>query len=102
MRTCSGRFAVEVMGFDPGLESTDGRAGDTLDRRRRRALAARTESLRDHGDQVCRESTLRRPRQLALAIGPVDGERVVVAVEGEPLAHLVRGDHVELLAFELL
>ncbi len=38
---------------------------------------------------------------LHFAAGPDDGERVVIAIKGDPFAHLIGGDHVELLALEL-
>ena len=67
----------------------------------RGAVARRFESFRDHADQPRREFRLAGARQFTAAAGPVHRQRVVVAVEREAVAHLVRRDHVEALGLEL-
>ena len=52
-------------------------------------------------DQRRGQLPLRRAAQFLLAARPVHGERVVLAVERQVVAHLVGGDHVEALALEL-
>src|SRR5260221_1116185 len=63
-----------------------------------RSAVGRRQALSDQGDELARDFDFRSARDLDLAAGPNDGERIVVAVERNPLADLVGGNHVELLA----
>ena len=65
-----------------------------------RTAVGRRQALGDQGDELARDVDFRSARDLDLAAGPDDGERIVIAVEGDPLADLVGGNHVELLALE--
>src|SRR5688572_10153120 len=68
------------------------------DRRGRSIGATAVIALGDDVDQLARERTLAVQRKLALATVPIQRERIVVLVESETVADLVRGDHVEVLA----
>src|ERR1700733_7244303 len=57
-----------------------------------RRAVGRRQALRDQGKELARD--------LDLAAGPNDGKRIVVAIERNPLADLVGGNHVELLALQ--
>src|ERR1700675_2628028 len=65
------------------------------------AAVGRRQALGDQGNELARDIDFRPARDLGLAAGPDDGERIVIAVEGNPFADLVGGNHVEFLAFEL-
>jgi len=55
----------------------------------------------NQGNELARNIDFRSARDLDLAAGPDHGERIVLAIKGDAVAHSIRGDHVELLAFEL-
>src|SRR5690606_6279350 len=62
---------------------------------------AQTITLGNELDELTRQCELARPRELLVATVPIDGERIVVFIKAEVIAHFVGSDHVELLASEL-
>src|ERR1700686_3753955 len=75
--------------------------GAALARTAPRTAVRRRQALGDQGNELARHFYFRPARDFDLAAGPEDGECIIVAIEGNPFADLVRGDHVELLALEL-
>src|ERR1700676_2845189 len=65
------------------------------------AAVGRRQALGDQRNELARDIDFRSAGDLGLAAGPEDGERIVIAVEGNPFAALVGGNHVEFLALEL-
>src|ERR1700723_301388 len=65
-----------------------------------RRAVGRRQALSDQGNELARDFDFRSARNLDFAAGPNDGERIVVAIERNPLADLVGGNHVELLALQ--
>src|SRR6202043_1091283 len=65
-----------------------------------RTAVGRRQALGDQGNELARNFNFRSARDLDLAAGPDDGECIVVAIERHPLADLIGGNHVELLALE--
>src|SRR5450631_3317741 len=59
------------------------------------------QALGDQGNEFARDVELRRTRDLEFSAGPQDRQGVVLAIECDPIADLVGGDQVELLALEL-
>src|ERR1700737_2709522 len=74
--------------------------GAALARTAPRAAVGRRQALSDQGNELARNFNFRSARDLDLAAGPNDGERIVVAIERHPLADLIGGNHVGLLALE--
>src|SRR5882724_25105 len=86
----------------PGAHSIAREGGDpAFARTAPWAAVGRRQALSDQGNELARNFNFGSARDLDLAAGPNDGERVVVAIERNPLADLVGGNHVELLALEL-
>src|SRR6266404_9618505 len=86
----------------PGAHPIAGQGGDpALARPSPRAAVGRRQALSDQGNELAGNVNFGSARDLELAAGPNDGERVVVAIERNSLADLIGGDHVELLALEL-
>src|SRR5579863_2479633 len=75
--------------------------GAALTRTASRAAVGGRQPARDQADELARDVDLRSTRHFDLAAGPNDGERIVLAIERNAVAHLVGGDHIELLALEL-
>ena len=95
---CAASFSGGCGGCAGGLAERP--AARRCSRPRARAAVGRRQALRDQRDQLTRDLELRSARDLDLAARPEHGERIVLAIEGEPFADLVGGDHVELLALE--
>src|SRR5580658_11312351 len=72
-----------------------------LTRTASRTAVGGRQAARDQGDELARNVDFRSARDFDLAAGPDDGERIVLAIERNAVAHLVGGDHVEFLALEL-
>src|ERR1700738_3492235 len=70
--------------------------GTALARTAPRSAVGRRQALGDQGNELARHFYFRPACHLDLAAGPDHGERIIVAIEGYPFAHLVGGDHVAL------
>src|ERR1700722_7379718 len=76
-------------------------SGPALARTAPGAAVGRRQALGDQCDELARDIDFRPAGDFHFAGGPNDGECVVVAIEGDPFANLVGGDHIELLALGL-
>src|SRR5258708_26186109 len=85
-----GAHAIARQGRDPAFARTAPRA-----------TGRRPAALSDQGNELARNFDFGSARDLDLAAGPNDGQRVIVAIERNPVAGLVGRNHVQPLALEL-